>query len=215
MKKALVVVIALLLPVLAGAQVWTEHTVDGEFDYARSVYSADVDGDGDMDVLGAAATDDIVWWENLDGTGLNWSKHTVDGEFDGAQSVYAADVDGDGDLDVLGAAEIVNNITWWENLDGTGLNWSEHTVAEWFDGAGCVYAADVDGDGDMDVLGTAEVADDIAWWENLDGNGLNWSEHTLNGEFDDVESVYAADVDGDGDMDVLGAAEYADDITWW
>ncbi|NLP04707.1 hypothetical protein GX411_01985, partial [Candidatus Fermentibacteria bacterium] len=28
-------------------------------------------------------------------------------------------------------------------------------------------------------------------------------------------SVYSSDVDGDGDMDVLGAAYNADDITWW
>ena len=41
-----------------------EHTVDGTFDYAQSVYSADVNGDGYTDVLGAACTaDDITWWD--------------------------------------------------------------------------------------------------------------------------------------------------------
>ena len=29
-----------------------------------------------------------------------------------------------------------------------------------------VYATDVDNDGDVDVLGAASGADDIAWWEN-------------------------------------------------
>jgi hypothetical protein len=70
----------------------------------------------------------------------------------------------------------------------------------------------VDGDGDMDVLGAAELASDITWWEN-DGN-QNFTEHTIQGNFDGARAVYAADVDGDGDMDVLGAAT-ADDITWW
>jgi len=33
-------------------------------------------------------------------------------------------------------------------------------------GAVSVYAADMDGDGDMDVLGAAIDADDIIWWES-------------------------------------------------
>ena len=41
-------------------QSWTEHTIDGSFDATRSVYAVDVDGDGDMDVLGAASVDDYI-----------------------------------------------------------------------------------------------------------------------------------------------------------
>ena len=95
---------------------WTEHTVDGTFDNATSVFAADVDGDGDMDVLGAAFGDDeIAWWENTAGDGTAWTEHTVDGAFDGAFSVYATDVDGDGDMDVLGAAFFAGGIAWWES----------------------------------------------------------------------------------------------------
>jgi len=197
-------------------QSWSEHLVQGEFDYAFSVHAADVDGDGDIDVLGAAGfADDITWWENLEGTGLSWSEHTVDGEFDYATSVYAADVDGDGDFDVLGTGAYEDAVTWWENLDGTGLNWSEHTVESEFDNAKSVYASDLDGDGDIDVLAVATNIDDVRWWENLDGTGLNWSGHMIDSSFDAAFSVYAADMDGDGDLDVLAAAIEADEITWW
>ena len=194
---------------------WTEHTVDDEFDGVRSVYAADVDDDGDLDVLGAGSFSDITWWENDDGSGTSWTEHTVDGSFDGAYSVYAADVDGDDDLDVLGAAYIADDITWWENTDGSGTSWTENTVDGSFDGAGSVYAADVDGDGDMDVQGAANYADDITWWENTDGSGTSWDEQNLIIDFDYAVSVYAADVDGDDDLDILGAANYAGDIRWW
>ena len=43
---------------------WYEHTIDGAFDGARDVAVADMDGDGDPDVLGAAVEDaDISWWD--------------------------------------------------------------------------------------------------------------------------------------------------------
>jgi PKD repeat protein len=37
----------------------------------------------------------------------------------------------------------------------------------------------------------------------------------IDGNFDAAWDVYACDVDGDTDIDVLGAAPYADDIAWW
>ncbi len=215
MKKLTILLCAILMCTTASAQEWTEHAVDSEFEGANCVYAADVDNDGDIDVLGAAIfADDITWWENLDGTGLVWFEHIVDGEYDGVQSVYAADMDGDGDIDVLGAAYSVDEITWWENLDGNGLSWAEHVVDENFNGCRKAYAADVDGDGDMDVLGAASSSDMIAWWENLDGTGLNWSEHIVDEMYNYAHCVFTADVNGDGNMDVLGAA-CIDGIVWW
>ena len=43
----------------------------------------------------------------------------------------------------------------------------------------------------------------------------SFTAHTINGSFNGAHSVFATDVDGDGDVDVLGTAHLADDITWW
>ena len=194
-----------------------EHTVDGDFDGACSVFSADIDGDGDMDVLGAcSAGDDITWWENVGGGGTSWIEHTVDGDFDWAASVFSADIDGDGDMDVLGAAADAYDITWWENNDGTGTTWTKHVVDDYFISAWSVYSADIDGDGDLDVLGaSAWGGDRITWWENIGGSGTNWLEHTVDDSVFIAISVFSSDIDGDGDMDVLGASYYHEYISWW
>jgi len=193
-----------------------EHTVDDDFHGAYAVYAQDVDGDGDIDVLGAAQWyNEIAWWENADGTGTSWIKHIVDDNFYSARSVYAQDVDGDGCMDVLGASNEGAAITWWENDDGSGTSWTEHTVDGNFDGAHSVYAQDVDGDGHMDVLGAAYTDEEITWWENDDGSGASWTEHKIDENFNAAWSVYAEDIDGDGYTDVLGAAASDYYITWW
>jgi membrane-bound lytic murein transglycosylase B len=83
-----------------------------------SVYAADVDGDGDLDVLSASSTmmTQIAWYEN-DGR-QNFTSNVITTSAAWLRSVYAADVDGDGDMDVLSASVLDNKIAWYEN-DGT------------------------------------------------------------------------------------------------
>ena len=58
--------------------------------------------------------------------------------------------------------------------------------------------------------------DGITWWENTAGDGSVWTEHTVDGAFYDAVSVYAADVNGDGNTDVLGASDSGSGrINWW
>ncbi len=196
--------------------VWAKYTIHEQIEGACCVYSQDIDGDGDMDVLGADSyNDDIIWWENTNGAGTSWTMRIVDGDFDGACHIYAEDIDGDGDMDLIGSAFYADDIAWWENLDGSGTSWNKQIIAGNFDYAYCVYSQDIDGDGDMDVLGAAAFADDITWWENADGSGESWIEHNVDDYFDHPLSVYSEDIDNDGDFDILAAGYYADDITWW
>ncbi len=208
-----------LIPVLGLAQGFTENVISDASFRGLSVYAADIDGDGDMDVLGADGfNDEIAWFEN-NGSG-SFSAKKVIGSIDAPYSVYSADVDGDGDMDVLAAAEYADLIVWYENDGNDPIGWTRSTIAN-LDGAVKVYAADVDGDGDMDVIagakgpaGGVSGADKIVLYEN-DGSG-GFSVKTEIDNNSDTYSVYAAHINNDGHMDVLGASEVnPSKIAWY
>ena len=66
-----------------------------------------------------------------------------------------------------------------------------------------VYAVDVDGDGDTDIL-SASAFPDIVWWEN--NGGEDFVGHTITNAADNATGVFAVDVDSDGDIDVLSSS---------
>ena len=77
-----------------------------------------------------------------------------------------------------------------------------------------VYATDLDGDGDADVLSASYRDDKIAWYENL-GGGSFGVQQVITTAADGAYSVYATDLDGDGDADVLSASIHDDKIAWY
>jgi hypothetical protein len=194
----------------------TQQVISTAASGARSVFAADLDADGDVDVLSASMFDDkIAWYENTDGAGSFGSQQVVSTAADDPLSVFAADVDGDGDLDVLSASEVDDKIAWYQNTDGAGSFGGQQIISTAADAAWSVFAADVDGDGDLDVLSASGADDKIAWYENTDGAGSFGPQQIISTAAAGATSVFAADVDEDGDLDVLSASGADDKIAWY
>ena len=81
--------------------------------------------------------------------------------------MYATDLDADGDVDVLSASSSDHKIAWYENIDGKGGFGPQQVITTAATRAQSVYAIDLDGDGDLDVLSASMGDDKIAWYEQL------------------------------------------------
>lgn len=157
--------------------------------------AADIDGDGDIDVLGASSlSDDLAWYEN-NGSGI-FTTRIVNSNGPITGSVVAADLDGDGDVDILEGATgfSTTRIAWYEN-NGAEV-FTQRVIST--DGAASVFAADADGDGDLDVLAPSSQNGGIVWYENdapLDLAGVQFGatpDHALNGQIEvtfDVQNL--------------------------
>jgi hypothetical protein len=199
---------------------FTNHTVDARAGGIHAI-PADVNGDGKMDFVAVLAQhhETVVAYLNK-GTGDFTFEQRVIYQAPhpnwGSSGIQLVDLDKDNDLDVLlthgdtfddGLVKPYHGIQWLENTGG--YPFVEHTVAP-MPGVHRAEAADLDGDGDLDIVACAL----LAGGSDVDEKGLPalvWLEQTRPGAFTrhTIEigsprhaTLSVGDMDGDGDIDI-------------
>ncbi|MFN0196708.1 MAG: FG-GAP repeat domain-containing protein [Planctomycetaceae bacterium] len=166
------------------ADAWTKHIIDDRGRAQIQGHPADVDDDGDTDVVIAQGMRDpllpqelhtIVWYENVGerGMGTEWKKHAV-GPMPYAFEAIASDFDGDGDTDIAATSWAKGDrVVWFENQGDPKGTWTTHLIKEQWFAANQIIAADFDGDGRIDLAATADDGSsrvsgalELRWWKN-------------------------------------------------
>jgi hypothetical protein len=192
-----------------------EIIISEEIQGAISVFAVDLDGDLDLDVLTASFTDNKVAWYENDGLGNFGAQQIITATAYSTREVFAADLDGDNDMDVLSVSPGTDKVIWFENEDGLGNFSDEIIIASNANAVGYVFAADLDGDNDLDVLSARSFENTVAWYENFDGLGNFGSEQIITQNLISATGVFVSDLDNDGDNDVLSGSANDDKVVWY
>lgn len=131
----------------------------------------DVDGDGDKDLIWGRGHNIGLYWseQTTDGNGDRmWRQHAIDTSWSEAHSIMLADIDGDGTEDLVAGKRYLGHdgkdpgeydplVIYWYGFDKSQKVWHRHLVS-WGDDCGFDLdpkCADIDGDGDIDILAAA------------------------------------------------------------
>ena len=194
---------------------WFENTGNGVFnseniisetgDNPFGIYSSDIDGDNDNDILITSYSNNyIAYYENIDGQGTFSSLQIiVNTNNGGPEFIITSDIDGDNDDDIIYAA--YNKIVWLEN-DGLGNFGSPNllSTSSSYSSIEGIASADIDNDNDNDIVFfTGNGSTKLCWYENEDGYGdFTYYPHHIS-ENVSTKSCKIVDIDNDNDLDIF------------
>ena len=193
-----------------GDNTFRKKSIDPSLSWAHDIFPVDIDQDGRMDVVVAAANEESFIWYRNRGDG-SFDKNVFGRNLYGAYSIYGADINGDGYPDVEGAAHSVNEVIWWENDGGSHL--IIHVIDSNLEDAISVSAGDANNDGNVDILATGKSSNTVALYVN-DGSE-HFTKEIVSNTFGGARSPVLGDFNGDGKTDIAAAALYDDKISWW
>ena len=214
---------------------WREIVLDQTAGYnAIHSESFDVDGDGDLDWIGARYMPGLVYWLEQPANPLTdrWPVRIVDEQVQGIHGLLKGDVDRDGRMDLIANSgqpkePFPDSAVWYrtpakDRLDDT---WPRNVFARG-DAHGLSHYfgfGDVNGDGRPDIAigakgnkpGEATPDAYFAWWEQPADGTQAWRKYLLADRQIGATNIQQADVNGDGRVDFIATRGHGRGVIWF
>ncbi len=179
----------------------TQNVISLEVEDAQYAWPADLDGDGDIDIIGVSRSDDKIVGFFNDGEG-NFNMEIIISSNSQSNilplNTIPADMDADGKVDLV-VLSMTEELIYYRNLDNEG-NYSKSLISELEVRSNSeIEIGDVDHDGVLDVVTHTGLIPVLTWHENtgsdfenilIDHNGL-------------IDFQKLGDIDNDGDLDLM------------
>ena len=203
--------------VLPAGQLAVSYNLDGDGSLTPPVVYAtltqmafakavDIDGDADLDVLfSSRVANQVQACFNIDGELQMPEQISVSG------FGTAEDLDNDGHPDII-VANVPAGVVGWQRNDPDNVAFgTPEFLDQAFNTPEYVFGADLDGDGDKDAVVTSSALQEVAWYENADGQGGFGPHQTVAFEMP-ATAIASGDIDNDGDEDLFVASATTDKV---
>jgi len=179
---------------------WKKHFIGNSYD-TEGGWLADINGDGKPDLILAHYDKSGLIW--VDFGGAQPKMHRVGERAQDGHGVGVADIDGDG------KADIIVTTGWFKQIDADKDKWEWHPDFHLGDTGFPILGYDVLGNGKTDLIFGQGHSYGLYWLEQQ-GEGANrhWIQHTIDESFSQSHALALADIDGDGQPELITGKRY-------
>jgi len=205
----------------------------GNMDWIHSE-SMDVDGDGDLDVIGTPYNPGRIVWLECPANPLTdrWNERLIDDQVNGVHGLLVGNVDNAGRLDLLATSAqptepFPYSLVWYRIPKDplTAERWERFVFAAG-DAPGLSHylgIGDINGDGLPDAASGAKGdstkagADGqwFAWWQAGKDPTQPWTKEMVSAKQPGATNIHPADVNGDGKMDLIASRGHGVGVVWF
>jgi len=190
------------------------HYVGGKTADGHGVGVADINGDGKPDLLSIHG-----WLENVDADRDQWKWHPEWELGEAGFPILGHDVNGDGKLDLIYGHGHNFGLYWMEQKVANGRRtWERHVIDDSFSEAHALKLADIDGDGELELITGKRYRGDpdpglyeplCIFYYKIDRRTATFTRFPVsyNGTAGIGTQIIVADIDEDGDKDILVAGK--------
>jgi hypothetical protein len=211
------------------APTWIPHKIslkgyekgDLELSYIKCL---DVDSDKDTDIIACYYWGPIFWLECPEKPDdYGWNFRIVDDRVKGIHGLDLGDIDRDGKIDLVANSaqpgEIGESMVWYHipNDPNSAQHWKRFVLGDGDAGGGTHYPhlADIDNDGDLDVVIGARSGNWFAWWECPLAPESLWHKHLIAENERGATNILCADIDADGLSDFVASLGHSAGVFWY
>ena len=195
---------------------WTRFIIDSTFVHVMSVDAAYIDSDNHLDIVATSwQLNQVAWWKNSGNPETGWTKYNIRSGYTNAHDAKCADIDLDQDTDIITVNSTPGSLDICYNQNNIQPSWDYLQLDPGFSLAKSALIIDLDLDSDLDIIGTANGLNEIAWWENTNINSQIWSKKVITSNFVGTSFADVIDMNADSKLDVLATAWSSNQVAYW
>ena len=214
---------------------WQQIVLDDHGEDRGYIHSEsfDIDGDGDLDYIGARYNPGLITWleQPEEGASQRWKKRLIANTVHGIHGLMKGDIDEDGKPDLLATSAqptppYPESLVWFSapTRAKNATQWRPNVLARQ-DAPGLTHyigVGDINHDGRLDAATGAKggptatsTGEWFAWWEAPKQPHQAWKKHMISDHEPGATNIHPADVNGDGRLDFIASRGHGKGVIWF
>ncbi|MEV6285647.1 sporangiospore maturation cell wall hydrolase GsmA [Kribbella sp. NPDC051770] len=194
---------------------WNGDTIVGTGFTNDNTFFADLDGDGDKEIIAVQPNGDVKAWRNDRGfSEMPWGEAAVIATGFSKDNLFFADLNADGKADILTVLANGEVKAWRNGAGFANMPWNGDAIIATGFSKDNLFLADLNADSKADIMTVLANGEVKAWRNGAGFAAMPWNGDAIIATGFSKDNTFFSDLDGDGKADISTVRPNGDVQSW-